>query len=218
MVVDDHPVIRRGLRALLESELGFQVVGEAGDGFHALRLFENIRPMVVLLDMMMKGVDGIEVTKQIIKSSPATAIIIFSVVGSEHHVLEALHAGARGYVLKESSSEELIHAIHEVASGGRFLCSQLTEQPYLQRMTTYNSSDLYSRLTPRERVVLGLSAQGNTCAEIAEKLAISRRTVEVHRANMMHKLGLSNQAALLRYAFQNGLAFNNNYLEVAGKK
>ncbi|MFH1031866.1 MAG: response regulator transcription factor [Chloroflexota bacterium] len=207
MLVDDHPVIRQGLRALLEAEPDIQVIGEAGDGLEALRMVAELSPRVIVLDLMMKGISGIEVARQLNRSSTTTAIVIFSMLGSEHHVLEALRAGVRGYVLKESPSDELVKAIREVAAGNRYLSAVLSEQPYLQSLTGSNSSYIYSRLTSREQQILELSAQGSTCAEIAQQLSISRRTVEAHRANMMRKLGMSNPAALHYYAFQQGIPF-----------
>jgi DNA-binding NarL/FixJ family response regulator len=211
MLVDDHPVVRRGVRDLLEEVSNFRVVGEAGDGFTAVQMFETLYPAVVLLDLVMKGVGGIEVAHQLSKNAHPPAIIIYSVLSSEHHVLEALRAGAKGYVLKESPSEELVEAIRTVAAGGRFLCSQLSGQPALQLTTPDELRQAACRLTPREQEVLELSARGNTCAEIAQQLTISRKTVEAHRANMMRKLGLSSPAALFRYAFQNGIVDNGSY-------
>ena len=207
MLVDDHPVIRRGVRALLESESGFQVVGEAGDGFEAVRLFEEFHPMVVLLDLAMKGVSGIEVARQLSKTSPKTGIIIFSMLGSEYHVLEALRAGARGYVLKESPSEELIQAIRTVADGHRYLSSVLLDRTVdiFVKIADTSSLDPIGTLSPREREVLELSAKGNTAAEIAKQLYVSRRTIEAQRASLMHKLGLKNQHELVAYASQKGI-------------
>ena len=205
-LVDDHPVIRRGLKALLESEQDFEVVGETGNGFEAAQMIEHLQPKLALLDLMLDGMSGIEVAKQLHNSTCSTAIIIFSVLSSEHYVIEALHAGVKGYVLKESPTEELIHAVREVAAGRRYLCYPLQEQPYVQQMAGGYTPDLFNRLTAREREVLRFSARGSTCSEIASQLNISRRTVEAHRANMMRKLGLSSVTALYRYAFQQEMA------------
>jgi len=218
MLVDDHPVIRRGLRAVLEVESDFQVIGEAGDGLEAVSLAQSLRPNVMLLDLMMKGINGIEVARQLSRRSVKLGIIIFSVLGSEHYVLEALRAGALGYVLKDAPSEELVTAVRKVADGDRYLCAPLQEQPFLQQLSGGDSKDWYHLLTTREREVLQLSVQGNTCSEVAGQLGISRRTVESHRANMMRKLGLSSLAGLYHYALQNGTLLNSSEYSVNGEK
>jgi DNA-binding NarL/FixJ family response regulator len=155
----------------------------------------------------MNGINGLEVTRQISKRSPKTGVIILSMYGNESYVLEALRAGAKAYILKESSSSELVRAVREVASGHHYLGPPLSEraiQSYLQRTET-SVVDPYDTLTTREREVLHLAAQGCTNAEIAAQLYISRRTVEIHRANMIRKLGLHSQAQLVRYALQRGI-------------
>ncbi|MFH1031865.1 MAG: response regulator transcription factor [Chloroflexota bacterium] len=207
MLVDDHPVIRQGLRALLETETEIKVVGEATEGLEALRMAEELSPNVIVLDMMMKGISGIEVTRQLSKNSTNSAIVIFSMLGSEHHVLEALRAGARGYILKESPSDELIKAVREVAAGHRYLSSGILDRTidgFLQIAETSEPDPLHT-LTRREREVLYASAQGKTCAEIAKQLFVSRRTVESQRASLMRKLGLRNQHELVSYAIQKGI-------------
>lgn len=207
MLVDDHPVIRNGLRALLEKETDFQIIGEAGDGFEGIRMVDKLQPNVILLDLMMKGISGIEVARQLTKSSPTTAVIIFSVLGSEQHVTEALRSGAKGYILKESPSEELIQAVRQVAAGHRYLSPLLLDRTidvFVQMVDT-STVDPLGNLTPREREVLGLSVQGNTSAEIAKQLYVSRRTVEAQRASAMRKLGLRNQHELIAYAIQKGI-------------
>ncbi len=217
MIVDDHPVIRKGIRALLESQPDLQVVGETGNGFEAVQAIERLHPDIVLLDLMIEGMNGIDVARQVNKSNNPTSIIIFSVLGSEHYVLEALFAGVKGYILKESPVDELLYGIREVVAGRRYLCSPLQKQPYVQQMTDGYAPDLFSRLTAREREVLQCSAQGSTCAEIASQLHISRRTVEAHRANMMRKLGLSSVTALYKYAFQQGAVMEKDRFNEAAK-
>jgi len=207
VLADDHHVVRRGLRALLEAEPGFQVIGEAGDGLQAVQLVENLQPDILVSDLMMGGINGIEVTRQVCKCSPKTGVVILSMYGSESYVLEALRAGAKAYILKESTADELVRAVHKVASGHRYLGPPLSDQAieaYMQKAEA-TKIDPYETLTSREREVLHLVAQGNTNAEIAKKLFISQRTVEVHRANMMAKLGLRTQAQLLRYAVRRGI-------------
>jgi DNA-binding NarL/FixJ family response regulator len=202
VLVDDHPIVRKGLKSLFETVKDFNVVAETGDGFEAIALLHRLKPNIVLLDLILGGVNGIEIARQITKNFPKTGVLIFSMLASDHYVMESFKAGAKGYVCKDSPSDELIHAIREVASGRRYICNQLAEQPYLSEMVTTNSPDFYRRLTPRERDVYQLSAEGLTCIEIAQRLKISRRTAEAHRANMMRKLGFSRPAALYNFAFQ----------------
>lgn len=207
LLADDHHVVRRGLRALLEAEPGFQVIGEAGDGLQAVQMAETLQPNVLVTDLMMGGINGIEVARQTCKCSPQTGIIVLSMYGNESYVLEALRAGAKGYVLKESPAEELVRAVHKVSAGHRYLgppLSDLAIEAYMQK-TEGSKVDPYETLTSREREVLHLVAQGHTNAEIAKRLFISQRTVEVHRANMMSKLSLRTQAQLLRYAVKKGI-------------
>lgn len=217
ILVDDHPVIRRGLKSLLETQSDLQVLGETGNGFEAIQMIERLKPNVALLDLMVEGVNGIEVARRFKQEGCPTAIVIFSVLSNEHYVLEALRAGVKGYVLKEAPIDEVLQAVREVAVGRRYLCSMLREQPYIQQMAGGYTPDLMSRLTLREQEVLRCSVQGKTCAEIASLLNISRRTVEAHRANMMRKLGLSSSTALYRYAFQQNIVFNNDQMKVNGE-
>lgn len=207
ILADDHPIVRRGLRAVLESEKGFQLIGEAGDGLEAVRIVENLRPDILIADMMMPGLTGLEVTRQVKNRVPATRVIILSMHATESYVLEALRNGANGYVLKDSAAEELIYAIREVLSGRRYLSSQLSEraiETYIKKAES-TAVDSYESLTTREREVLKLAAEGCTNNEIAEKLFISPRTAETHRGNLMKKLGLSNHTELIRYAIRRGL-------------
>jgi len=205
-LADDHPVVRRGLRALLESEPYFKVVGESSDGLETVRLVRKLKPDVLILDLKMPGLSGLEVTRRVKQVSPLTRVIILSIYGDKSHVIDALKSGAWGYVLKEANVDELITAIKQVVAGRRYLCQSLSEL-----VIDYISSgedraeDPYELLTPREREVLYLVAQGMTNAEIASKLYISRRTVETHRANLMRKLGLKNQADLIRFAIRRGI-------------
>ncbi len=208
ILADDHEVVRQGLRALLEAEPDFEVIGESGNGLEAVQLVEKLQPDVLVLDLMMPGINGIEITRQVTKRVPKTSIVIFTFYGNEVYVLDALRAGAKGYVLKESSSTELIRAIREVQAGHRYLSSpflDLAIDSYLKKSES-TTSDPYESLTSREREVLQLAAQGLTNAEIAARLFISRRTVEIHRANLMRKLGLRTQyIQLVQYAQQRGL-------------
>ncbi|MDO8568742.1 MAG: response regulator transcription factor [Dehalococcoidales bacterium] len=215
VLADDHHVVRQGLRALLESEPDFRVVGEAGDGITTAQLVENLKPNILVLDLMMTGMNGLECARQVSKRSPKTITVILSMHSNEGYVLEALRAGAKAYILKESSADELVHAIREVIAGRRYLgppLSDLVIDNYLRKAEN-NDLDPYEALTAREREVLHLAAQGNTNAEIAARLFISRRTAEIHRTNMMRKLGLRTQTQLVRYAMQRGILPPTSKLE-----
>jgi DNA-binding NarL/FixJ family response regulator len=215
VLAEDHHIVRQGIRSLLEAEADFKVIGEVSDGLEAVRIVESLRPDILILDLIMGGLNGIEVARQVNKQSSKTAIIILSMYNNEAYVLEALRAGAKGYVLKDSTAAELVKAVREAVIGRHYLSASLSERAienYIEKSKeTY--VDSYDTLTTREREVLHLAAQGCTNAEIAERLYISRRTVEVHRANVMHKLGLSSQSQLLRYAMKRGILPPNDSLD-----
>jgi len=207
VLADDHHVVRQGLRSLLEAEPDFSIVGEAGDGLEAAQLVERLQPDVLVLDLMMPGLNGLEVTRQVSQRSPQTHVVILSMHPNEAYVLEALRAGAAAYVIKESTSAELVRAVREAVAGRRYLSPPLSERAievYMQKAESA-ALDPYETLTAREREVLHLAAEGHTNAEIADRLFISRRTVETHRANLMRKLGLRSQTDLIRYALQRGI-------------
>lgn len=207
VLADDHQVVRQGLRTLLEAEGDIAIVGEANDGLETAKMVEELQPDVLVVDLMMGGMNGIEVARHVTKRSPKTKTVILSMYGNEGYVMEALRVGARAYVLKEATASELLHAIREVMVGRRYLSAPLSEQAinaYLQKAEG-TTLDPYDTLTTREREVLYLVAQDCTNADIAKKLFISSRTVEVHRANMMRKLGLRTRSQLLRYAIQRGV-------------
>ena len=207
ILADDHNIVRQSLRLLLEAEADFEVVGEAADGLEVLGLVERLHPDVLVLDVMMPGINGLEVTWQVRQSYPETRVIILSMHANEAYVLAALRNGADGYVLKDASAEDLLQAVREVALGRRYLSppfSQLSLEKYLEK-TQSTAVDIQDALTAREREVLHLAAAGHTSAEIAGVLSISPRTAETHRANMMRKLGLHAQADLIRYALQRGI-------------
>jgi len=207
ILADDHHIVRQGLRSLLESEQHFRLVGEAGDGLDAVRLANKLKPDVLITDLMMPGLNGLEVTRQVTKSLPQTKVIILSMYTDDAYVLESLKNGASGYVLKGSQASDLIHAVREVASGRRYLSPPLSERAlelYASRVESV-PDDPFDLLTTREREVLQLVAEGRTSAEIAGQLFISPRTAEGHRANLMRKLGLQNHAELVRYALKRGI-------------
>ncbi len=202
VLADPHAIVRRGVRALLETEKDFRLVAEAVDGLEAVAVVAKVRPDVLVLDIMMPGLNGMDVAREVTRISPHTRILVLSVYGTEAHVVEAVRNGVAGYVLKQCDAVELIHAIREVAAGRRYLSppiSQLALDTYFQGASK-GTLDLYDTLTTREREVLHLAAEGLTTTEIAGRLFISPRTTETHRANLMRKLGLRNQTELVLYA------------------
>jgi DNA-binding NarL/FixJ family response regulator len=211
VLADDHHVVRQGLRALLESEPDFRLVGEAGDGLEAVRIVERLQPQILVVDLMMPGLNGLEVTRQVSQRT-RTRVVILSMHSSDAYVLEALKNGACGYVLKDSQSADLLHAIREVAAGRRYLSEPLSERAIenYSRKLGASPADSYDTLTSREREVLQLAAEGCTNNEIASRLFISPRTAETHRANLMRKLGLQNQSELIRYAVRRGIVSLGN--------
>lgn len=207
LLADDHQVVRQGLRALLEAEPDFRVVGEAADGLEATRLVERLHPDVAVVDLIMPGLNGMEVTRQITTRVPETRVVVLSMHANEAYVLEALRNGAAAYVLKDSSAAELVEAVRAVVAGRHYLSAPLSERAidtYRQRAKEA-TLDIYEMLTMREREVLHLAAEGHSGPEIASRLSISPRTVETHRANLMRKLGLRTQTDLVRYALRRGI-------------
>lgn len=207
ILADDHHIVRQGIRALLKETKDITVVGEASNGLQAIELVETIRPNVLVLDLMMPRLNGLEVARRVSKISTATRMLMLSMYTTEAYVIEALKNGVLGYVLKESYFSDLVHAISEVAAGRHYLSPPLSEraiQAYLEK-TSSLSLDPYETLTSREREILQLSAEGLSNGAIADKLFLSRRTVETHRANMMRKIGVQTQLDLIRYAFKKGI-------------
>ena len=204
LLADDHIVMRQGLRALIDSQADLEVVGEASNGHEALELIQQKKPAVSVLDLMMPGLSGLEVTRQVWRISQ---VLILSMHADEAYVIEALRKGASGYVLKDATANELIQAIRIVASGQRYLSSPFSERAisaYIQRVKT-GSLEPYDTLTTREREILQLVAEGRNSAEIAQRLSISPRTVEAHRASLNRKLDIHSQADLIRLAMKKGL-------------
>jgi DNA-binding NarL/FixJ family response regulator len=207
VLADDHVVVRQGLRALLEAEPDFAIVAEAADGLEVADLVERLKADVLVLDLMLPGLNGLEVTRQVQQRWPQTRIVILSMYANEAYVLEALRNGAAAYVLKEASAADLVRAIREVMAGRRYLSPPLSESAielYVQKAKAA-PRDAYEALTTREREVLQLAAEGQSNPEIADRLGISARTVETHRANLMHKLDLRSQTDLVRYALRRGI-------------
>lgn len=207
VLADDHRIVRQGLHALLKAEPDFNVIGEADDGIEALELVRKLNPDVAVLDLMMPGLSGLEVARQITKQSSRTKTVILSMYDDEGFVLEALANGASAYVLKDMGSSDLIHAVREVCNNHRYLSPPLTDRAIdvYEKMTKTGTLDKYETLTAREREVFHLSAEGQTNSEIAERLGISVRTAETHRSKVLHKLGIHTQADLTRYAIKRGI-------------
>src|SRR5262245_743567 len=207
LLADDHTIVRQGLRALLEAESDFRLAGEADDGLQAVRLAERAEPDVVIMDLMMPGLNGLEASRQILRRRPRTQVVILSMHSDVAYAAEAVRAGVGGYVLKEACAEELVQAIRAVGAGKRYFSPPLDEgviENYL-RQAEDRPPDPYRALTEREREVLQLTAEGHSGVEIAGRLFISPRTVESHRASLMRKLGVHNQKELVRYAVQRGM-------------
>ena len=207
VLVDDHQIVRQGLRALLTAEEGFEILGEAADGLEALDIIRDLRPDIVIVDLNLPGLNGIDVVKHVTAECPATKVIALSMHSSEDYVLPVFASGAAGYVLKDACVDDLVQAIRQALKGSRYLSPQLAERAidsylHLGRSATVDS---YDSLTQREREVLQLSAEGYSYAEIADHLIISPRTVETHRNNVMRKLSLTSLPDLVRYAIRHGL-------------
>jgi len=207
VLADDHHVVRSGLRVLLENEMNCTVVGEAGNGPEALAMVERLQPDLLIADLIMPGLSGLEVARQARIVSPNTRIVILSMHADESYVREALRAGVTAYVLKETLSTEFLYAIQQAAQGRRSLSPPLSDRAIdaYASQTAETNLDLYETLTAREREILYLAAQGLTSAEIAEHLMIGVRTVDTHRASMMRKLGLHTPLDLIRYAVRRGI-------------
>ncbi len=209
LLADDHPVVRQGLRSLLEAQPSFSVVGEADNGIEAVDKAERLKPDVLVVDVMMPGLNGLEVVKRVRERAPQTRVVVLSMHSNEPYVLEALRNGASAYVLKSTPTASLVEAVRAAALGQRYLSPPLTERAiasYIQRADDANAElDSYKMLTSREREVFHLAAEGLSNPEIAERLSISPRTAETHRTNIMRKLSLRSQAELIRYARQHGI-------------
>lgn len=206
IIADDHDIVRRGLRGILETNGACKVVAEAADGLSAAQLVEKHRPSVLILDLNMPRLHGMEVLRQVRTSSPQTRVIVLSMHNDEAYVIEALRGGAMAYILKGSESLEIAHALTEVLAGRRFLSAPLSEWA-INALVSKPAAEAepLQTLSQRERMVLQLAAEGHNNPEIAEKLFISPRTAETHRTNLLRKLGLQTQTDLVRFAIRKGL-------------
>lgn len=207
LLADDHPIVRQGLRHLFDAEPDLKIVGEASDGLQAVQLTEKFKPNVLIVDIMMPGLNGLEVLRRVKDRSPSTCSIVLSMQSADVYVVEALKSGALGYVLKETGPSELINAVQQVIAGKRYLSPMLSERliDVLLETTDGLTRDPYETLTNREREILQMVAEGMTTSAIAKRLSISPRTAELHRSRMMDKLGLNNQTELIRYALKRGI-------------
>lgn len=207
-LAEDHHLVRQGTRMLLEAEPDFEVVGEAEDGIRAMHETLRLHPEVLIVDIVLPDLNGIEVMRQVKRRAPEVKVIALSMYATEAYVTEALRAGAAAYVLKKSTAEELVYAVRQVLLGNVYLSPPLSDsllEAYTRQSAEVEMYDLYAHLTERERVVLQLAAQGLNNPEIAERLGRSVRTVEMHRAHLLKKLNLNNQTELVRYALKRGL-------------
>jgi len=206
LLADDHRVVREALRSLLESEPDFKVVGEAADGLVAAELTEKLKPAVLILDLQLPGLNGLDVLRRVTRRSPRTRVVILSMHAGEAQVVAALKQGADAYVTKDAGAAELKTAVRNVASGQRYLSAPFSGpvDEYLGRAQGA-VPDPYQTLTGREREVLHLAAEGRSSAQIADRLRISPRTAETHRANALKKLKLHGQTNLVLYAVEKGL-------------
>jgi len=207
LLADDHPIVRQGMRNLLDAEAGLSVVGEAEDGLQTVQLAEQLKPDVVIVDMMMPRLNGLEAIRQITTRLPNTRCIVLSMQSADPYIVQALKAGASGYVLKDSGPNEVINAIQQVLSGKRYLSPQLSEKliDLFVARVEIDVLDPYNSLTAREREILQLAAEGLSNSNIAEQLSISTRTVEQHRQSMMNKMDFKNQTDLIRFALKRGI-------------
>jgi len=203
LLADDHGVVRRGLHYLLERSEGFQVVGEAADGREAVRMTEELSPDVVVMDIAMPNLNGLDATAQIVKKCPGVGVVILSMYSDETYLVRALSAGAKGYLLKDSAEADLILAVQAVSQGRPFFSPTIARtllEDYMRRLQQQNLTDSYDLLTDREKEVLQLLAEGKSNKEVATLLDLSLYTVETHRSNLMQKLGLHSTAEIVLYA------------------
>jgi DNA-binding NarL/FixJ family response regulator len=208
VIADDHAVVRQGLQALLAAQPDIRVIGEAEDGAEAVRLAAELRPAVVVMDISMPVMNGLEATRAIKQAAPAVHVLILTMHENEEYFFQLLQAGASGYLLKRAAASDLLAAVRTVAQGEVFLYPSLAKKllaDYLGRAKIGDGPDLDALLTPREREVLALIAEGLSNREIAERLVISLSTVQTHYSHILEKLDLRNRAELIKYALRHGL-------------
>jgi len=207
LIADDHGILREAIASLLSNEFGMEVIGEAQDGRTAVQLAKELNPDVIIMDIAMPGLNGIEATRQIVREMPDIKVIALSVYADRRSVREMLKAGASGYVPKQCAFKELVTAIQNVVSNQTYLSSRISGivvEEYVHRLEE-NDNSAYSILTPREREVLQLIAEGKSTKAIAKELFVSNKTIEWHRSQLMNKLGAQSVAELVKYAIREGL-------------
>jgi DNA-binding NarL/FixJ family response regulator len=203
LLADDHGIVRKGLRFLLEQNPGMVVVGEAADGREAVRIAEELAPGVIVMDIAMPLLNGIDATAQVLKRNPSIGVIMLSMHSDEGYLVRALSAGAKGYLLKDSAEDDLVRAVQTVSQGRPFFSPRIAQsllEDYVRSLQQRGIEDSYDLLTDREKEVLQLLAEGKTNKEVATLLNLSPYTVETHRTNLMQKLGLHNTAEIVLYA------------------
>jgi DNA-binding NarL/FixJ family response regulator len=208
LLADDHELVRKGLRALIERQPDLEVAGEAADGREAVELCEQMKPDVVVMDIAMPRLNGIEATGQIVKRNPATGVIMLSMHSDEGYLTRALAAGAKGYLLKDSAEADLLLAIETVAKGKPFFSPSIGAallEDYVRQLQQRGLTDSYELLTDREKEILQLLAEGKSNKEVAALLNLSPYTVETHRTHLMQKLNLHNTAEIVLYAVRKGI-------------
>jgi len=207
-LAEDHRMVREGFRLLIETQPDIKVIGEAGNGREAVRQVIKLMPDIVLMDIEMPELNGIEATHQIFEAYPATQVIILSMYSTSQHISRAFKAGARGYILKESAGEDVIKAIRTVQSGKIFLCNEISEvvvSQYIKDDRVGEIDDPLARLSNREREILQLLVEGKSNMKIAELLFLSPKTIETYRSHLMQKLGIGDLPTLVKFAIQHGI-------------
>ena len=207
-LADDHAVVRDGLRVLLEAQPDISVIGDAANGRETVRLVAQLCPDIVVMDIAMPDLNGIEATRQVCEACPSAQVIILSIHSSTEHIFRALQAGARGYLLKESAGIEVVNAVRAVHAGHRYLSQKISDRlidDYVRQRQAAEARGPLARLSPREREVLQLVVEGKSNAEIAGILSLSLKTVETYRSRLMRKLGISDLPSLVKFAVQHGL-------------
>lgn len=205
LLADDHAIVRDGLRMLLEAQGDMKVVGTAADGREAVRQVRQLRPHVVVMDIGMPELNGIEAARAICEAAPDTRVLILSMESSPEHVYRALQSGARGYLLKGSAGAELVAAIRAVHAGRRYLSEHINETVMAGYLSGRQAASPLDRLSPRERSLLQLLAEGRSNAEAARTLCLSVRTIETYRSRLLQKLGIGDLASLVKFAIEHGL-------------
>jgi DNA-binding NarL/FixJ family response regulator len=203
LLADDHGIVRKGLRFLLERQPDMEVVGEAKDGREAVRLSEELHPAIVIMDIAMPTLNGIDATAQIVKRDPKIGVIILSMHSDESYLVRVLTAGAKGYLLKDVAEMDLVRAVQAVAQGKSFFSPQISQallEDYMRQLNQRGLQDSYDLLTDREKEILQLLAEGKSNKEVAALLDLSVYTIETHRANLMQRLGLHSTAEIVLYA------------------